>query len=63
MKREENEMPLGFSFSLAMNEDAMKNFAGMDEMGKHSVVDQARHVHSKAEMEALVQGVAEGKVE
>lgn len=54
------EMPLGFSFSLAMDEKAMDRFAGMSEAEKNRVISQARSVQSKAEMEQLVAGIGKG---
>lgn len=52
------EMPLGLGFSLAMNQEAMERFAGMSEMEKEHVVNRAKQVQSKAEMEQLVSDVA-----
>lgn len=52
------EMPLGLGFSLAMNQEAMERFAGMSEMEKEQVVNRAKLVQSKAEMEQLVSDVA-----
>ena len=51
------ERPLGFSFSLAMDEKAMDRFAAMSEAEKNRVIGQARSVQSKAEMEQLVAGI------
>lgn len=56
------QMPLGLSFSMAMDEKAMERFAGMNETEKETVINQARQVESKAEMEALVHEISEGKI-
>lgn len=55
-------MPLGLSFTMAMNEDAMINFANMTEQEKNAVLEQAKNAQSKADMENLVKNVAEGRV-
>lgn len=55
-------MPLGLSFTMAMDEDAMVNFANMTEPEKNAVLEQAKNAQSKADMEKLVQNVAKGRV-
>lgn len=55
--KEENEMPLGLAFQMAMNEKAMARFSAMDEQEKQTVIEQARNVKSKKEMEQLVSGI------
>lgn len=50
----EEELPIGFGLSLAMHEQAMKNFAEMDEKQKAQVIEESRNVNSKREMERLV---------
>lgn len=56
------EMPLGLSFGMAMNEDALEHFAGMGKAEKKQVIEKARQVSSKAQMDALIRDVAEGKM-
>lgn len=56
------EMPLGLSFGMAMNEDAMEHFAGMSKAEKKHVMEEARQVRSRAEMDTLIRNVADGKV-
>lgn len=53
-----SELPVGFVMTLAMNESAMKRFAGMSEMEKQSVIARAHSARTKQEMEALVHGLA-----
>lgn len=55
------EMPLGLGFGLAMNEQAMNSFSSMTEPEKRQVIEAARSVRSKAEMESLVQDIARMK--
>jgi len=50
----EQELPLGLAFQMAMNEKAMACFSNMDEQQKKTVVERARQVKSKQEMEHLV---------
>lgn len=58
---EKTELPLGFSFALAMNPEAMKCFSGLSKARQADIVRQARAVTSKSEMQALVNGLsAEG---
>lgn len=48
------DLPLGFSFSLAMNEKALDNFAKMSDTEKQQVVEEARSAQSKGEMQQIV---------
>lgn len=52
-------LPLGLGFGLAMNEEAMSSFASMTEEEKRQVIEAARGVSSKEEMQNLVQNIAE----
>lgn len=58
MNRE--SIPVGFGFALAMNPKAMEQFAAMDEQQKQTIVDRARQVNSKWEMQSLVKNLASG---
>lgn len=51
------DMPVGFAFRLGMNEKAMENFAKMTEDEKRQVLEAARGVESKAEMERFVNSI------
>lgn len=53
-----NELPMGLGFGLAMNERAMENFAAMEPEEKKQVIEAARNVHSKREMQNLVNDIA-----
>ena len=53
MKNQE-EMPLGLAFQLSMNEKAMENFAKMTEQEKRQVLEAARSVTTKEQMQNIV---------
>lgn len=57
------EMPVGLSFGLAMNEKALSAYASMSEKEKSQVLDAARNVTSKGEMERLVLGLEQNFIE
>lgn len=56
-----DEYPIGFGLTLAMNAKAMEKFTAMPEEKQQSIIDQTHQVHSKGEMQALVQSIADGK--
>lgn len=51
---EEQEMPIGFAFQMALNQNAMKNFAEMTEEEKKQVLEAARNVHTREQMRDIV---------
>lgn len=51
---EEQEMPIGFAFQMALNQNAMKNFAEMTEEEKKQVLEAARNVHTREQMRGIV---------
>lgn len=51
------ELPLGFGMALAQNEQAMKKFEEMTREQKTAVINSARRVNSKNEMNNLVDGI------
>lgn len=55
----EDGLPLGLGFGLAMNEEAMMGFASLDEKEKKQVIDAARGITSKEEMQSFVNSIAE----
>lgn len=59
--KEEQEMPLGLAFQMAMNERAMARFAQMDEAEKQATIERAKNVKSKQEMERLVHELVQVK--
>ncbi len=54
-----SNMPMGFTFSMSANEKAMNNFARMNEEERAKVIEKARNVSSKHEMEKLIQDLGE----
>lgn len=54
-----NDMPLGFSFSLATNQNAMEKFASMTDPEKRQVLETARSIRSKQQMEHFVDSIGE----
>lgn len=50
----QKEMPLGLAFQMSMNEQAMRNFANMNEEEKERVLENARNTKSKSEMQRIV---------
>lgn len=55
---EETKLPIGFGMALAMNAAAMKEFASMTEAKQDMVLEKARSVSSKGEMQQLVARLA-----
>lgn len=60
MEDRKSEMPIGLAFSMAMNENAMERFSSMTAEEKKEIEERSRHVHSKAEMEHLVDEIGRG---
>ena len=55
---DKNDLPLGFGFALAQNTDAMKAFANLPKEQQEDIVQRARNVSSKSEMQSLVNGLS-----
>ena len=51
---DETKLPVGFGMALAMNQDAMHAFASMPEARQNAVLERARSISSKSEMQQLV---------
>lgn len=49
-----NDLPLGFGFALAQNPEAMKTFSDLPESKRSEILQKARNVSSKDEMQSLV---------
>lgn len=54
----ENELPLGFGMALAQNEKAMQRFATLPRYAQQNLIEQASEVHSRFEMQTLVESIA-----
>lgn len=57
---DETKLPVGFGMALAMDAKAMNVFASMPEERQDAVLEKARSVSSKAEMQHLVMNLAKG---
>jgi hypothetical protein len=55
------EIPQGLSLMMAQDLHVLDAFNNMGEAARQSVIDKARHVQSKAEMQRLVESI--GKAE
>ena len=55
---DKNDLPLGFGFALAQNTNAMKAFANLPKAQQEDIVQRARNVSSKSEMQSLVNGLS-----
>ena len=54
----ENNLPLGFSFALAQSPEAMKAFSNFPEEKQTEILNRAKSVVSKSEMQGLVNGLS-----
>ncbi len=57
MKRD--EMPVGFSFVLAQNPEALQKFAMLDENRKQEIINGTHAINSKQEMREYVNNIIE----
>ncbi len=55
----EKHISIGFGMSVTANDRAMNNFARMSEDERQDVLEKARNVKSKEEMDRLIQGLSE----
>ena len=55
----EDGLPLGLGFGLAMNSDAMMGFASLSDEEKKQVIEAARQIRSREEMQQFVKSIAE----
>ncbi len=53
------QLPIGFGLSLAMNQKAMKRFSDMTEAEKEQAIARSRDAKSKREMDRIVSSLAE----
>ena len=51
---DKNALPLGFSFALAQNPEAMLKFSNLPESKRSEILQQAHAISSKDEMQSLV---------
>lgn len=50
-------LPLGLAFGLALDEQALTNYAGMTEYEKEKLLAESKNVKSKEEMQQLIQRI------
>lgn len=55
---ERNDLPVGFCFALMQNPDSMKKFSNLPEGKQTEILQRARSVSSKDEMQTLVEGIS-----
>ena len=55
------EMPIGFSMALAMNQDAMREFALLSEEKKKQIIAGTHNITSKDEMHRYVNSLVLNK--
>lgn len=58
MEKGKNELPEGLGFSMAMNEDAMLNYAKMSDEQRKKLIAESKMAKSKEEMSQLVDRIA-----
>ncbi len=52
------DLPIGFTMALAENTEAMQVFSNLSENSKKSCIEKARAVHSREEMQKLVEDIS-----
>lgn len=55
----DNELPIGFGMALAKDTNAMNVFSTMNENTKKTVIEHARHIGSKNEMQQYVSSLSQ----
>ena len=55
----EDDMPVGLGFELGLNPEAMRGFSSLSEDEKRQVIEAARGIRSKDEMDSFVNSIAE----
>ena len=54
------DIPLGFGMALAMNEPAMRGYAGLSETEKEHIILRCKDAKSKDEMQRIVDSLVPG---
>lgn len=55
-----SELPLGFGMGLAMNESAMRGYAGLTEAEREELILRCKGVRTKDEMQKIIDSLAPG---
>ncbi|WMJ22215.1 hypothetical protein RBG61_09465 [Paludicola sp. MB14-C6] len=56
-----NDIPLGLGMALSKNLEALNQFATLSKEQQQVIINQTHLIHSKNEMQAFVQQIAERK--
>ena len=54
-------LPLGLSFGLAADKNALDNYSNLTEYEKEQLIAQSKSVKSKDEMQQLIQQISDGE--
>lgn len=54
-----DEIPVGFSMTLAMNKDALEGYAKMTDVQKEEIINKSRQAKSKTEMQHIVNSITD----
>lgn len=52
------QLPMGFGMALAMNEPAMRGYAGLTEAQKEEIIMRCKDVKTKEQMQQIVDSLA-----
>lgn len=55
-----SQVPMGLGMGLCKDMNAMNRFATLDEASKQRVIDKAKNVRSKSQMQSLVNSLGQG---
>lgn len=55
---DQNDLPLGFAFTLAQRPEAMQMFSNLSAAEQSDILQKAHNVSSKAEMQSLVNSLS-----
>lgn len=53
-----SDLPMGFGMALAMNEPAMRGYAGLTEAQKEEIIMRCKDVKTKRQMQQIVDSLA-----
>ncbi len=54
-------LPLGLSFGLAADKDALDNYSNLTEYEKEKLIAESKSVKSRDEMQQLIQRISDGE--
>lgn len=55
------ELPMGFSFALAQNQEAMEYFSSLPESAQREIINQTHNIGSKRQMREFVAGLTQNQ--